>query len=110
MVMVGHEHVRIDAPSGFSARFGQGFEPALPILIVTDNGPPMIASGHHVIDRAGILNTQRPGHASSHKDISGRRQHRNVTILGPTLSRIWLNKLPAVFIWISVDDGLWFHF
>jgi len=67
MVMVGHEHISMNAPAGFLTRFGQGFEPALPILVVPEEVPPLIAPRHHVIDRAGILNTQRPGHAGNRK-------------------------------------------
>ena len=43
-------------------RLLQSLEEPLVITLVLEDGPPEVATGHHVMDRAGIFYPQRSGH------------------------------------------------
>src|SRR5271157_407803 len=60
--LVGHEHETQQVPTEPSDRSLQSLEQPLVIMLVLEDGPSPVATGHHVIDRAGVLDPQSSGH------------------------------------------------
>ena len=58
MVVVRHQHTRVEAPT---IRFDGALQPVktlLSIVVVTNDVRPLISMGHHVIQRAGKFDTE----------------------------------------------------
>src|SRR5208282_3369775 len=60
--VVGHEHETEQVPTEPPDRLLQSLEQPLVVTLVLEDGSPEVATGHHVMDRAGIFDPQRPGH------------------------------------------------
>src|SRR5271157_3821275 len=60
--VVGHERETQQVPTEPPDRLLQSLEEPLVITLVLEDGSPEVATGHHVMDRAGIFDPQRSGH------------------------------------------------
>ena len=57
-----HKTIRVNLPIGVGAPLGERDENLLVIEIAAEDGFASVATIHHVIDRAGIFDTQCTGH------------------------------------------------
>src|SRR5271157_3403433 len=72
-------------------------EQPLVVTFVLEDGSPEIATGHHVMDRAGIFDPQRSGHSpiiSHGARPKNRTSPREATSAGPACAR-WL-RFPLI--------------
>jgi hypothetical protein len=60
--VVGHEHETQQVPTEPPDRLLQSLEQPLLVTLVLEDGSPEVATGHHVMDSAGIFDPQRSGH------------------------------------------------
>jgi hypothetical protein len=65
MVMIGHETISVNLPTGLLAGLGQGFEEIVPVYIVQKNVLTPVSSAHDVIHRSRIFNPQGAWHGPS---------------------------------------------
>jgi hypothetical protein len=65
MEMIAHQTKGMYLPAGFGASLAQRGEEPLPILIIAENGFPPVAAAHHMINRAGILDSNLARHAGT---------------------------------------------
>ena len=66
--VVGHEDERVQPPAvGFHGS-PQPIEAFVPVDVVTDDWPPLIAPRHHVVQCTGKLDSQGTRHARSIAD------------------------------------------
>src|ERR1022692_1383840 len=63
MKVVQHQTISMNLPACFVARFAEGFQKTLPILIVLENRLSPVSPVHDVIDRSRILHSQFARHA-----------------------------------------------
>src|ERR1019366_594769 len=63
MKVVQHQTISMNLPACFVARFAEGFQKTLPILIVLENRFSPVPPVHDVIDRSRILHSQFARHA-----------------------------------------------
>src|ERR1017187_4002918 len=63
MKVVQHQTISMNLPACFVARFAEGFQKTLPILIVLENRFSPVSPVHDVIDRSRILHSQFARHA-----------------------------------------------
>ena len=61
-------------PEDHRDRLLQSLEQPLVVRLVLEDGSPAVATGHHVMDRAGIFDPQRSGHGPrlSHRFEAGK--------------------------------------
>jgi hypothetical protein len=52
----------MDAPAGHFAGLGHGFEEEPPVVIVAKDEFAPVSPRHHVIERAGVLDSNAPRH------------------------------------------------
>ena len=52
----------VNLPAGLFTRLAEGFEEALPVLVVEEDGFPAVAAVHDVVDGAGVLDSEFAGH------------------------------------------------
>ena len=57
-----YEHETEQVPTEPPDRLLQSLEQPLVVTLVLEDGSPEVATGHHVMDRAGIFDPQRSGH------------------------------------------------
>jgi hypothetical protein len=62
MVVISHQDVGMDQPPRLLRRLPQTLEKCLPVRIVAKNQVAVVTSAHHMINRSGILNSQRARH------------------------------------------------
>src|SRR5271157_1939950 len=60
--VVGHEHETQQVPTEPPHRLLQSLEQPLVITLVLEDRPPEVATGHHVMNRAGVFDPQWSGH------------------------------------------------
>ena len=60
--MVGHERETPQVPTKPPDRLLQSLEEPLVVTLILEDGPPLVATGHHVMDRAGVFDPQWSGH------------------------------------------------
>ena len=65
MVVVVHKDLGMTAHLVVLDHFGQGADEPLPVGIIADNGPAVIAACRHMVDGAGVAEAQRPSHGRS---------------------------------------------
>jgi hypothetical protein len=59
--VVGHQAVRRHLPVGLLTGLGQSLDEIVPVNIVQVNAPAPVASAHHVIQRAAVLDAPLAG-------------------------------------------------
>jgi hypothetical protein len=62
MQMIGHEHKAKEFPPTATHGLLQSFEQPLVIPIVVEDSTLRVATGHHVVNRTGKLDSQGSGH------------------------------------------------
>ncbi len=70
MNMIGHQAIGMHLPKRLLAGFAQGPQKILVIRLALENRLAAVAAIHHVVDCAGILNSELSRHAS---DSAGSR-------------------------------------
>jgi hypothetical protein len=55
----------VHLPAGFIARFGQGFEKTVPVVVVPENAFPTVTAIHQMVDSAGILHSEFARHGGT---------------------------------------------
>ena len=68
--VVGHERETPQVSTKPPDRLLQSLEQPLVVTLVLEDGAPEVATGHHVMDRAGIFDPQRSGHGPVLSQIS----------------------------------------
>ncbi len=63
MVVIAHEHERMEPPAVHFDGSPEPVESLVAVRIVSDNRFSFVPSRHHMIQRPGELNSQRPCHA-----------------------------------------------
>lgn len=61
--MIAHQHVGVDAPTGFCAGIAEGLEPEDAILVIAEDRVALIAATHEVVDGTGVLDSELARHA-----------------------------------------------
>jgi len=64
MKMVRQETPTVDLPAGLAAGFAQSIEEPLAIAVVAEDGFAPVAAVQDVVNRAGVLHAEFPGHAA----------------------------------------------
>ena len=59
--MIRHQAIRVHLPVTLRACFSEGFDPKLPVCISVHDRLAMIAPAHHMINRAGIFDSDLAG-------------------------------------------------
>ena len=60
--VVGQDHERVDSPTATPDRPTQLLLEAVAVLVITDDVLAAIAAGHHVVDRARVLDAESSWH------------------------------------------------
>ena len=61
--VIGHQAIGVNLPAGLGASLPQRRKEKFPVLIILEDGFPPVSAIHHVIYRAGILDSQLARHA-----------------------------------------------
>ena len=65
MIVIRHQHERVQSPAvGFDGS-PEPIEPPLPVGVVRRDGLSLISPRHHVVERTGKIDPQGPCHAGS---------------------------------------------
>src|SRR5271165_6088783 len=62
MIVIVHQNPRVHQPPCLAARFSQGLDQAVPIILIVHNALPSIPCRHDMVKRSGILNPWLPSH------------------------------------------------
>src|ERR1044071_9301611 len=65
VVVIAHEAIRVNLPTGLLTSFGQRLEEVVSIHVIQENILTPIASTHHMVHRPRVLNAQLPWHGAS---------------------------------------------
>jgi hypothetical protein len=86
MKIVAHQAPGMDLKAGLLAGFSKGFEEILTINIIVKDVFPSISTAHHVINGAGISNSDFPGHFVK---INRARRLRQSNVLVTPFLDVW---------------------
>jgi hypothetical protein len=70
MEMIPHQAPGMHLPAGFGASLAKRFQKALPVRRIANDALPLIDAAHHMINRAGVFNSQFSGHKPRMINIS----------------------------------------
>ena len=59
MIVIAHQHVGVDTPSGLAAGLAERFEKAKAVPVIPIDPPALVAPGHHMMNGPAIFNAQR---------------------------------------------------
>ena len=62
-VVIVHQHERVQPPTVGLDRAPEPVEPPASIDVIADNHPPLVSARHHMVQRTGKLDSNRPSHA-----------------------------------------------
>jgi hypothetical protein len=71
MIMIAHQDISMDEPTGFLASFFQSVQEPFKILVVFEDMLPVVASRHDVVRSPGIFNAQWSRHRKRDCQHSG---------------------------------------
>ena len=60
--MIPHQHPGMNAPARHLTSLRHGFQEKPPVIVIEKDRLPPVATSHHVVERAGILNAETAGH------------------------------------------------
>jgi hypothetical protein len=80
MMVVAHQHLSVNSPAGFLASFPQGLQKRAAVAVILEDGMPLIAVRHQMIDRAWIFDAEASRHEPRSKGLLARSQGQLASI------------------------------